>query len=52
MPKMYFLLSVAYFIAYQIYYFALNELQFTPIWQAFMVAGAGIIGGKFLKLIT
>jgi hypothetical protein len=52
MPKLYFLLSIAYFAAYQIYYFALSGLQFTPIWTAFMAVGGGLIAGKFLKLIA
>lgn len=49
LPKLFFLLSVGYFAAYQLYYFATDGLQFDPIWKGFMAGGAGLFGYKLLK---
>jgi hypothetical protein len=50
LPKIFFLLTVGYFAAYQFYYFALDGTQFDPIWKGFMIGGSGVFGYKLLKV--
>ena len=52
MPKMSLLLTLLYFLAYQIYYFAIDDRQFMPVWKGFMIGGAGIYGYKILSKLA
>lgn len=61
-PRAYLLLNVAYFAAYQVYYFSdvinqkkkykfLEDMRFQPLWTAFMVSGVWIFGLQIAKIV-
>lgn len=47
-PKVFLLMAVGYFVAYQLYYFVNHGLPFEPTWKAFMTASGGLLAYNLL----